>query len=115
MNARDALDDPRIKNKTIRIRSTYKNGRVQIEFSDNGCGMSKEIQDKIFEPFFTTKGVGQGTGLGLSISYGLSGIMRERSWSKVRWEKAPPLPCSFPLFGKKGLSRKNHETKSAAD
>jgi PAS domain S-box-containing protein len=71
MNARDALDDPSITEKIIRIRSFFENGWVKIDFTDNGCGIPKENQEKIFEPFFSTKGVGQGTGLGLSISYGI--------------------------------------------
>lgn len=42
-----------------------------ISFSDNGCGIPKDIIDKIFEPFFTTKEKGKGTGLGLSVVYGI--------------------------------------------
>ena len=71
MNARDALDDPAVREKWIRIHSSFENNWVKIDFSDNGCGISKEVQEKIFDPFFSTKGVGQGTGLGLSISYGI--------------------------------------------
>jgi signal transduction histidine kinase len=37
---------------------------VRVEFSDNGCGMSPEVQAKLFEHGFTTKGA-RGTGLGL--------------------------------------------------
>jgi histidine kinase len=71
LNARDALEDPAIKEKVIRIRSYCEDDWVKVDFTDNGCGIPKEIQEKIFEPFFSTKEVGQGTGLGLSISYGI--------------------------------------------
>lgn len=46
-------------------------GRVWIEVSDTGCGISQENMNRIFDPFFTTKPVGKGTGLGLSLSYGI--------------------------------------------
>ncbi len=62
---------------TITIKSRYSpavgefGGAVEIQISDQGCGIETEMIKKIFEPFFTTKEVGKGTGLGLSVSYGI--------------------------------------------
>ncbi len=40
---------------------------VTIAVSDNGVGMSAEIQKRVLEPLFTTKSRGKGTGLGLTM------------------------------------------------
>jgi len=53
----------------IRIATSRESGHVVIRVSDNGRGISAELEKQIFEPFFTTKPTGQGTGLGLSLSY----------------------------------------------
>lgn len=41
------------------------NRRTVIRISDNGTGMSEEVQEKIFIPFFSTKKSGSGIGLSL--------------------------------------------------
>jgi signal transduction histidine kinase len=52
---------------TLTINVINQSDRVLIQITDNGGGISPEIQSKIFEPFFTTKPAGQGSGLGLDI------------------------------------------------
>lgn len=68
VNAAQAMGDQR---GCITIRTGAAGDYVWLEFTDNGCGMPPEIQQKVFDPFFTTKPVGKGTGLGLSLAYGI--------------------------------------------
>jgi signal transduction histidine kinase len=46
---------------------THMPGRVQVVFSDNGCGIAEHNLRRIFDPFFTTKLGHGGSGLGLSV------------------------------------------------
>ena len=105
MNARDALEEPAITEKIIRIRSFYENGWIKIDFTDNGCGIPKENQEKIFEPFFSTKGVGQGTGLGLSISYGIIRDYQGQIQVNSRMGSGTSFTLQFPALKAKGQTQ----------
>ncbi|MBN8524555.1 MAG: PAS domain-containing protein [Planctomycetes bacterium] len=52
----------------IRIATRPGDGVVEIEVSDDGCGIPESIRDRIYDPFFTTKEVGRGSGQGLAIA-----------------------------------------------
>ena len=80
-NALESLDSPEIQNLTeihhrgagnrigfrglIHITTDQLNGEVSIVISDNGRGISSDIQDRLFEPFATDKPGGMGLGLAL--------------------------------------------------
>ena len=55
----------------LRFQITQEQGKVNIEYRDDGCGIPPENLSKIFEPFFTTARNQGGTGLGLHIVYNL--------------------------------------------
>nr|WP_198399953.1 ATP-binding protein [Bradyrhizobium yuanmingense] len=44
---------------------------IEISFSDDGAGMTPDVQRQAFDPFFTTRRNEGGTGLGLHIVYNL--------------------------------------------
>lgn len=67
-NAVDALIDTGHGGK-LWVRIAHVDGRVLIEFRDNGPGLADP--HRVFDPFYTTKLPGKGTGLGLSICYGI--------------------------------------------
>jgi PAS domain S-box-containing protein len=60
------LDAPAAAADSDAARGDY----VLLTVTDDGSGMSKEVQAHIFEPFYTTKEPGSGTGLGLAMVYG---------------------------------------------
>lgn len=55
---------------TIDIIVTTDAGKLVVDYSDNGVGLSVEVQSRIFDPFFTTD-LQQGMGLGMHLIYNL--------------------------------------------
>ncbi|MCP4602271.1 MAG: response regulator [Proteobacteria bacterium] len=62
-NAIDAVESGGL----VEVKTASLSGKVQLEISDNGCGIPADKQEQVFDPFYTTKDPGKGMGLGLSL------------------------------------------------
>jgi len=60
-----------IEHKKIKIEAQKNGNHIDLVYTDNGEGISKNHIEKIFDPFFTTKRVKGNTGLGLNIIYNI--------------------------------------------
>jgi two-component system sensor histidine kinase PilS (NtrC family) len=56
---------------SVRLRLARQGNRLELHVTDDGPGVSKDLQSQLFEPFFTTYSAG--TGLGLYIARELCG------------------------------------------
>ncbi len=93
-NAVDAMPE----GGTITLRTSMKDGRIVLEVSDTGTGMTEEVRQRCLEPFFSTKG-DRGTGLGLAMVYGI--IQRHKGTIDIQSEygKGTTFAIGFPLDG----------------
>ena len=112
VNARDAMPEGGriiIRTKRANLDAEYIDSLSEpvavgnyllIEFSDSGCGIPKEIQEKIYEPFFTTKR--RGTGLGLAMVYGF--IKQSKGHMRIYSEEGQGATVNLylPFYQKKG-------------
>jgi signal transduction histidine kinase len=79
-----AFPDRRPGSMRLAIRRSGPD-HAEIEFADDGVGMSEDIQRRAFEPFFTTRRGHGGTGLGLHIVFN---IVTRRLGGRLRLDSA---------------------------
>lgn len=124
VNARDAIEAGgriRIATQQVQLGPEYARKYsdlipgeyVRLSVSDNGSGMSPDVQAHIFEPFFTTKEVGKGTGLGLATVFGIvkqcGGIIDVESNPGA----GATFDCYFPAVAGPGESEEPSESPIA--
>jgi signal transduction histidine kinase len=75
----------------LTIVSRVSGAAVEIDVSDTGGGISRDVASRLFEPFFTTKP--QGTGLGLSIA---TQIVEEHG-GQLSWRNVAGRGATFTI------------------
>lgn len=103
VNARDAVDGEgeitiATRNEVVRrpgvVPGLPPGEYVCISVTDNGHGMSREVQARIFEPFFTTKPAGVGTGLGLATCFSTV----QRWGGQIGVHSSPGCGATFTIY-----------------
>ena len=95
----------------VDIHVLQQDSFVVIHITDDGCGVSPEIEHRIFDPFFTNRK--NGTGLGLSIVQGiLSNIGGKIEFSSrhigSQFTVFLPIDTSIPTTNKNRVNDSNH-------
>lgn len=80
----------------IEVTSRKVDSFINVDITDNGPGITEDVQKKVFDPFFTTKETGQGTGLGLWVSYDIITKMGGNISIKSEVGKGTTFTISLP-------------------
>jgi signal transduction histidine kinase len=97
VNAAHALADAGrdAQSGRIIIRTAFVGDWVQLQFEDNGSGISRAIIDGIYDPFFSTKQAGRGSDRRLAIA---RAIVVARHSGRLSVECTPGKATRFTLY-----------------
>jgi len=88
---------------------------IEINFTDNGAGMTPDVQRQAFDPFFTTRRNEGGTGLGLHIVYN---IVTQQLGGRMMLESRPGQGTTFRIImprTAKGVADEPETDETVAD
>jgi PAS domain S-box-containing protein len=99
INAAHAIADVIAENSNqkgqIKVSTRLKEQWAEIQISDTGGGIPKQIRHRIFDPFFTTKELGKGTGQGLAISHS---VIVEKHGGTLNLETEEGKGTTFTIY-----------------
>ncbi|GEM_PF-803073 len=72
-------------------------GWIRVSVTDDGRGMSTDVQQRAFDPFFTTKSRGLGTGMGLSLVRGVAQSVGGRIFLDSAAGKGTTIGLDIPV------------------
>jgi PAS domain S-box-containing protein len=96
MNACDAVQGNERPLRRVKLRTVPRDGRMVVEVSDRGGGLSDDQLERAFEPFYTTKL--DGMGLGLSICRSIVNAHGGTLVAVRRPEDGMTFSVTFPLW-----------------
>jgi PAS domain S-box-containing protein len=97
-NAIQAADGK--KQSKLTIEGAVKDKNIELQFSDNCCGIAPENLDKIFDPFFTTGSDDGRTGLGLPIVQRILSGYEGKISVRSRLGKGTTFYVTLPIHSK---------------
>jgi signal transduction histidine kinase len=96
LNAADAVPgasgrDREVGEGRVEVEVTTEGEQAVLRVTDDGVGMTPEVQAQCFDLFFTTKEVGEGTGLGLAVVHNIV----SNHGGRIELESAPGRGTTF--------------------
>lgn len=86
-----------IEDKSIEIKASEKEGMLEIQYRDNGKGLSDQGQSELFNPFYTTMRGFQGKiGLGMYLTFNLLTQLLEGEIMVQRPKQGVSMLMKFP-------------------